>query len=87
MKAKRKGSKQVDIGEESFSFFVGKTVTEIRNLNTNKAQNVKNEELMDGRPYCDICGFDPECPRATPSSAITPAAVKNYIKQHIITRA
>ena len=55
----RKGARKLTVNNISYSWFVGKKSTEIRNLETNKKIICDNESLyekIDVTPVCPCCG-------------------------------
>ena len=85
MVQKRKGSRLINVNGVDYSWLRGKAVTEIRNLETNKAQHVPNAELdkdVQIPAVCDCC-HEPAYVNGKlvtyPGLSLTPAAVREYI--------
>lgn len=77
MKSARKGSRTITVEGTDYSWFRGRSNTEIRNLTTNKAtivENAKLEVICD--TVCDCCG--------EPDGGEIGVAMPASIRRHII---
>jgi hypothetical protein len=76
MKTARKGSRTVTVNGTDYSWYRGRSNTEIRNLETNKAEvveNIKIETMLE--TSCDCCGE----PDGGETGVTMPANVRHYI--------
>ena len=82
---KRKGSRLINVNGVDYSWLRGKSVTEIRNLETNKAKHVPNAELEKNIEILELCDC---CDEPTyidgklvtyPGLVTTPSTIRDFI--------
>lgn len=75
---KRKGSRLISVNGIDFAWYRGKSSTEIRHLETNKAIYVNNSEVE--ADWCDLCrGPITSCGTTLGVPATFPALIRAYI--------
>jgi len=85
MTQKRKGSRTINVNGVEYSWFRGKSVTEIRNLETRKTKRIPNEQLdksVDIVVHCDCCNepvYHDGILVTHPGVSTTPSAIREYI--------
>jgi hypothetical protein len=82
MKTIRKGARPITVQGREYSWLRGRTVTEIRNLETNKAVHVEHaklEQIVAITPACDCCGENIYNEPDIETPVVMPKAVRHYI--------
>jgi len=85
MVQKRKGSRLITVNNVDYSWFRGKSVTEIRNLETRKTKRVSNEHLdkpVDIVVHCDCCNepvYHDGILMTVPGVSMTPSVIREFI--------
>ena len=80
---KRKGSRLITVGNREYSWFRGKTATEIRNLATKKKVIVNNDELSQ-TVTISACEWQPCSCSDYDAEQTTPRLVASYISRTAI---
>jgi hypothetical protein len=78
---KRKGSRSIVVDNQEYSWYRGKVSTEIRNLATNKAVLIHNQNL-ERKIIIDQCVCGPECCPVEYGEATTPSAIAEWIQNN-----
>lgn len=85
MTQKRKGSRLITVNGTKYSWFRGKTVTEVRNLDTRKTERVPNETLdktVNVVVMCECCEepvYHDGVLVTVPKASLTPSRVRDFI--------